>query len=52
MILYLYYIEQQFVKVKILLEFIRTERICFELVEHTKLSVTRNIWFLKTQSML
>ena len=53
MILYLYYIEQQFVKVKILLEFIRTERICFELVEHTKLSVTyRNIWFLKTQSVL
>ena len=47
MILYLYYIEQQFVKVKILLEFIRTERICFELV------VTyRNIWFLKTQSVL
>ena len=55
MILYMYYTEQQFVQVKILLEFIWTERICFELVEHTKLSVQmtyRNIWFSETQSVL
>ena len=32
MILHMYYIEQQFVKVKIMLEFIQTDRICFGLV--------------------
>ena len=34
-----------------MLEFIRTERICFRQVEHTKLSVQmtdRNIWFSET----